>query len=124
MLDKIVKQQLDSLEVAKISDYSEEKHRYLFKKIGSSIQVGKTYILKLDKNLTIKEVSTSLANNWNHGLVPIYTLMKAKIKDKMGTMYLVHGDYINEDLSPISDCAFWEGWLPIEQIGVLEEVKE
>jgi len=123
MLDKIIKQQLDSLEVAKVSAYNEANHRYLFKRIGSSIEIGKTYIIQLDKNLTIKEVSNVLANNWNHGLVPTHTLMKVEVKDKMGTMYLVHGDYLNEDYSPVGGCGFWEGWLPIEQIGILEEVK-
>lgn len=123
MLDKIIKQQLDSLEVAKVSAYNEANHRYLFKRIGSSTEVGKTYIIQLDKNLTIKELSNMLANNWNHGLVPTHTLMKVEVKDKMGTMYLVHGDYLNEDYSLVGGCGFWEGWLPIEQIGILEEVK-
>lgn len=122
MLDKIIKQQLDSLELAKVSAYNEEKHRYLFKRIGSSIEIGKKYIIQLDKNLTSKEVSNLLANNWNHGLVPTHTLMKVEVLDKMGTMYLVHGDYLNEDKSLVGGVAFWEGWLPMEQIGVLEEV--
>jgi len=122
MLDKIIKQQLDSLEVAEVSVYNEDKHRYLFRKVGHSIEIGRNYIIRLDKNLTNKEQSSVIANNWNHGLVPTYTLMKIIIKDKMGSMYLVHGDYLNEDYSLVDDCAFWEGWLPIEQIEVLEEV--
>ena len=123
MLDKIIKEQLDNLEVAKVSAYNEANHRYLFSKIGGlGLTLGNRYIIKLDKNLTLIEMSSSLANNWNRGLVPTYDLMEVEVIEKMGTMYHVKGDYLNDDFTKVGGCAFWEGWLPIEQISIVKEI--
>ena len=122
MLDKIVEEQLAKLEVARVSLYDEGTHRYLFKKVGpSKLEVGKSYLIHLDKNLTNKDMSGTLASNWNHGLVPLHQTMEASVKDRMGTMYLVHGVYVNDDNSPMQGEPLWEGWLPIEKICILEE---
>ena len=124
MLDKIIEQQLGSLEVAKVSLHDEALHRYLFKKVQTTtLEVGKTYRLNLDKNLLSMEMSGNLASNWNHGLVPSHQTMEAFVKDKMGTMYLVHGRYLDDGMSIIEGERDWEGWLPIEKICVLEEIR-
>lgn len=123
MLDKIIKEQLEQLEVAKVSAYNEANHRYLFNKVGGlSLSLHKSYIIKLDKNLTILEMSSSLANNWNHGLVPTHELMQIEVLEKMGTMYRVKGYYLNEDCTKMDGCDFWEGWLPIEHISIVKEI--
>lgn len=122
MLDKIVEQQLGSLEVAKVSIYIKEKNRYLFRRVGSDLLVGKSYMLRLDSKLTDREASGMVASNWNQGRVPSHTLMKAGVRDKKGTMYLLHGEYIDEEHNPIGEEP-WDGWLPLGQLEILEELK-
>ena len=119
----MIKKQLDSLEVAKVSMCDEAKHRYLFKKVNSvSLEVGKSYAIQIDKNLTNKEMSGTLASNWNHGLVPLHTSMVAEVKDRMGTMYLVNGTYVDSEGKALEGEPRWEGWLPMEKVVILEVV--
>jgi hypothetical protein len=123
-LDKIIQQQLDSLEVAKVDQYIEERHRYLFKQIKPvTLDVFKTYILRLGNSLLTKSTSSALANNWNHGTVPLHGLMKAKVMKKMGGMCLLCGEYLNELFDKIDGCEPWEGWVPQDEVTIMEEVK-
>lgn len=123
MLDKIIKEQLDKLEVARVSAYSEEKHRYLFKKIEQvNLKIGTRYLLQLNKNLINGEMNGVLVNNWNHGKVPTHTLLNVEVKEKLGTMFLVSGFYLNDDYTKIENET-WEGWFPIEQVSVLKEIE-
>lgn len=123
-LDKIIQQQLDSLEVAKVDQYIEERHRYLFKQIKPiTLEVSKTYIMRLGNSLLAKSTSSALANNWNHGTVPLHGLMEAKVMKKMGGMCLLHGEYLNESFDKIDGCEPWEGWIPRDGVTIMEEVK-
>ena len=88
---------------------------------GLMVKVNYKYILQLDKNLTNPEMNGVLVNNWNHGKVPTHVILEVEVKEKLGTMFLVSGFYLNDDFTKIENES-WEGWLPIEQISVLKEM--
>lgn len=124
MLDKIIKTQLEKLEVAKVSQYNEEKHRYLFKKIsGLNIELNKTYIIKLDKQLLNKDINTFLVNNWNGGKIPLFNIIKGKVVQILGTMYKISGIYLDEHYNIIEGQS-WEGWFPLEKLEIINSLEE
>lgn len=123
MLDKIIQQQLDSLEVAKVTRYIPEMNRYYFKQIKPNVlEVGKWYVLQLPKSLLDPNVSRALSTNWNHGNVPMHEIMRATPTKKMGNMYLLHGDYLDEGYNSMAQWGEWEGWLPIDEVTILKEI--
>lgn len=121
-MNKILKQQLDKLKVAKVDSYNELTHTYVFKKHESAtFKLDSVYLLRLDDKLLNPKYNDVLISNWNNGKYPTHTILKAQVSKKLGNMLFLCGVYCNEDKEPINE--FWNGWLPDDQLKIIEEVK-
>lgn len=121
-MSKIIQQQLKKLTVAKIDSYDALKHTYLFKQHQSMIfKVDACYILKLDDLLLNATSNELLVSNWNNGNYPKHKYMRAQVTKKVGNMLYLCGVYCDENKNNLNE--FWNGWLPDEQLEIVEEVK-
>lgn len=121
-MNKLIKKQLDRLKVAKVDSYDESTLTYVFKKHVSKIfKINSVYILKLNELLLNPNNNDILISNWNNGNYPKHKYLKAQVTKKVGNMLFLCGVYCDENKNNINE--FWNGWLPDEQLDILEEVK-
>lgn len=124
MINKLILKQLDKVEVAKVEEYDELHHTFHIKKHQEqTFEQGKYYIIKLDKHLLNATDNSLLVSNWNNGKFPTYEYVKCVVTKQVAKMIYVYGMYYNiESKQPIDEE--WIGWLPIDQVEILEEVKQ
>lgn len=83
---------------------------------SGSMKVGQAYRIRLESFITNPSPESTLASNWNNGIVPKYNEYIIEVSEKIGTMVKVIG-VASEDHS-----SQFVGWLPIGGIEVLEKV--
>ena len=121
-MNKVIEKQLEKLQLAKHGGYDETKHQFIFKKIaGVKLEVGKCYLVKLNKSLTKESENDSLVYNLNRGTFPKYEDMKVDVLKISQGLIQVNGIYFDavagEDIRE-----FWSGWLPVNQLEVISEI--
>ena len=121
-MNKYIKEQLDKVKVADLSNYDESANIYHIPKFNQfKYEVDKCYLIKLDKTLLEKSNYPILVDNWNHGTCPTCEFMKADVTKVLGKMIQVNGfgyDYEHkQDLNTL-----WSGWLPIGQITMIQQL--
>lgn len=121
-MNKLIEKQLNKLQLATHSGYDEIKHQFVFKKITSvKLEVGKCYLIKLNKTLTKESINDSLVYNLNRGTYPKYEDMKVDVLKINKGLVQVNGIYFDavsgEDIKE-----FWSGWLPVNQLEIISEI--
>ena len=120
MINKLITKELEKLEVAKVQEYDEVHHTFHFKKYEEQKYVkGKCYILRLDKHLLNATDNGLLVSNWNSGKFPTKEYVKCVVTNQIGKMIYTCGVYYNI-VSNQEDDEEWIGWLPVEQVEVIE----
>ena len=111
------------MKIAKIDSYDELKHTYVFKKHkAKDFKVDCVYVIKLSASLMNPKNNEILISNWNKGNHPKYNYIKAQVTKKLGNMIFVCGAYYDINNKDVIN-EYWNGWLPDEQLEVIEEVK-
>ena len=120
MINKLITKQLEGLKVAQIDEYDELHHTFHIKKYEEfKFEKGKCYVLKLDEHLLNATDNVLLVSNWNNGAFPTQQYLKCVVTKQVGKMIYVYGMYYNiESKQQLEEE--WVGWLPIEQVKVLE----
>ena len=122
-MNKLIQKQLEKLRIAKIDSYDELKHTYTFKKHkGKDFKIDSVYIIKLSNTLMNPKNNEVLISNWNKGNHPTHQYIKVQVNKKLGNMIFVCGAYYDIDTKNVIN-EYWNGWLPDEQLEVIEEVK-
>lgn len=122
-MNKLIQKQLDRLRVAKIDFYDELKHVFTFKRhMSKDFKVDNVYVIKLSNQLMNPQNNEVLMSNWNSGSHPTHNYIKAQVNKKVGNMIYVCGAYYDINTKSITN-RFWNGWLPDEQLEIIEEVK-
>lgn len=122
MINKIIEQQLQKLKVATIKSYDDLKHTYVFgKHEANKFKVGNCYLLRLDTKLLTPYNNDILCSNWNGGRYPMHKFVKVQVTKIVGKMLYTSGVYCDDfTREPIGE--FWTGWLPDDQVEVLEVI--
>ena len=122
-MNRIIKQQLSKLKVAKVDSYDELKHTFVFKKhVAKIFKLDAVYIIRLDRSLLNAYGDEILVNNWNQGKFPKYACMRVQVTKKMGDKIFVCGVYY-DDVMKKDMNEYYNGWLPDEKLEIIEEVK-
>ena len=121
-MNKIIKEQLNKVQVADMSNYTEGTYSFIIPKYNADrFEEDKCYLIVLDDSLIIDNKDSLLQCNWNRGTYPKYKYLKVDVSQVMGKMIKVNSiayDYVNQrDLVDM-----WTGWLPIDLIMIVEVV--
>ena len=121
-MNKIIKEQLNNIQVANMSNYNEDIYSFIIPKYTADrFEEDKCYLIQLDNSLIIDNKDSLLQSNWNNNTYPKYKYLKIDVSKVMGKMIKVNSiayDYENKrDLNVL-----WSGWLPIDLIKIIEVV--
>lgn len=121
-MKSLIRQQLDKVSVADLSNFDEKNNTYIIPKFKQlKVGEGDCYIIRLDASLLNPNENTLLVSNWNKGTTPIHSHYKVEITKVMGKMIKVNGlgyDYVTgTDLNDV-----WTGWLPLQQVEFLTKL--
>lgn len=116
-MKKIVYNELKKVSVAQLEFDESTKSLFIPKTIkilNSSLKQGEVYRIKLEEFITNPYRSSTLASNWNNGVVPKHSEYIVEIVSKMANMIKVNGVAVEDQ----SDSFY--GWLPVDKIEILE----
>lgn len=118
-MNKLIKQQLENVSVTNI-DF-DDNSTYIFipktiKILNSSLKKGEYYVLKLYDSITHPAPSSTLASNWNGGVIPEYDMYIAEIIDNMGKMIKING------VANVNPKSNFYGWLPFDGFEVVSKL--
>lgn len=121
-MNKKIKDELKKCSIANIPNFTDDTTELIIKKyVKLELEVGKCYIIELKDFILNPASNSTLAINWNNGLIPTCKYYKCEVSTKLANMFKITGleyDYINKkDLDKI-----WIGWLPSDGIKILERI--
>ena len=113
-MNKLIKEQLQKVSVADISNYDEKNQIINIPKFKQDRYiVGTCYLVCLDDTLLNDYGNPILVSNWNKGTYPRCKYMKIDVLKTMGKMINVNG--IGFDYTTKQNTTYvWSGWLPIQ----------
>lgn len=124
-MNPIIKSQLDKCRVANIPQYDDSTTELLITKgtkvAVSPYQVNKCYIVELADHIVHPSEDSTLASNWNRGIVPKHKYYKCVIMQVMGKMVKITGcgyDLLNDQ----DTNDMWDGWVPQSGIQIIKEL--
>ena len=122
MINKIIQEQLNKLQVAKLGEYDHFKHMYVIPKYKEPhYDVDHCYLVCLDDTLLTATGNEMLVSNWNNGRYPVHKYMKIVVQQKLGDMIKIDGIYFDnikhEDINEV-----WSGWLPIKLVTIVKDL--
>lgn len=117
--NKITKQQLEKVNVADLSNFVDGVY-YIKQRKDIHLDVNKCYHIELDDVLLQKE-NNEFAITYNKGVVPKNKCYTIDVSKNLGKLVYVNAiAYDKEAKQNLKE--FWVGWLPLENIKVLERV--
>jgi len=123
MINKLILKQLEQVHEAEVGEYDSLHHTFHIKKhVEKTFEYNILYIVKLDKHLLNATDNELLVSNWNGGKYPLHEYLKFAVSKKVGKMIYVYGVYYDI----INKCDMkedFEGWLPSEQLEIIEETR-
>ena len=118
-MNNIIRQQLQNVSVTHI-EFDDESTRIFIPKtikiLGSSLKKGEYYMLKLYENVTHPSENSTLASNWNNGVIPKHDMYTVEILDNMGKMIKVNG------VANVDPTDNFYGWLPYSGFEVINKL--
>ena len=79
------------------------------------VKAGEIYRIKLSKSITNPDQNSTLASNWNNGIIPKHDEYIVEIISKMADMIKVNGVAVEDQ----SDNFY--GWLPENSFEIIEK---
>ena len=117
-MSKRFDEELSKLTYASLEKIGQNEY-YIKRNLDIRLEENNCYLLQLDSILL--NVDSALATNWNKGKAPKCKYYKVEVDTIMGNMIKVVGVGSN-DISFIEVIDHFYGWLPIDNIKVLEKV--
>lgn len=115
---KLIKQQLEKVEYADLSNLNEKEAFIIPKRAKSAFEIGKEYIIELAPDLLIKGANDILECNYNGGRVPQNKYLHGEVESVFGKVVFFSGcGYDNSDLN-----TFWRGYLPKDKIKIIKRL--
>ena len=108
-MNKLIKEQLLKVTATKIEFNDDTTELFIPKTLvisNASLKKGMVYRIKLEPFITNPNPSSTLASNWNNGIIPKYDEYYADIIDRMGVMIKVNAVAVEDNTSQ------FVGWLP------------
>ena len=114
----VIQDQLAKVLMADLSNFDKETNTFFIKKYShTKLEVGKYYVIKLDNILLDKD--NDVMCNWNNSVVPTSNCYKIEVIKSVGKLIYVQGiSYDFENKKSLGEL--WDGWLPTDEIRVLE----
>lgn len=115
----IIKQQLEKVQYADLSNFNADSNTYVIKKrVDIKLEVDNCYLIRVKPSAYNNQV---IVTNWNGGNMPNHEYLKVDISKVMAKMIRVvgvaHNYQTHEDLA-----AFWSGWLSTDDIEVIAKL--
>lgn len=126
-MNKLIKEQLEKIEIADLSNFDDNTNTYYIKKHVDEpsllMKVNTSYILKIDRALLKDGDAQLLSSNFNNNTYPPSEYFKAKVTNVVGTMIRVDG--IAYDIKASTSLnEMWCGWLPKNGVKAIKEIGE
>ena len=118
MRDSIIKQ-LEKVTACEINFNIDDRVINIKKTIkitGGALKVGSSYIIELNDSVIHPSSNSTLASNWNKGVVPEYSTYVVEIEENKAKMIKVNGVALDNTKSQF--C----GWLPYDSFAVIQKV--
>ena len=122
-MNRVVEEQLNKVQVAKLPPYDENTLRLIIPKVDGIVNTdlveNKCYLIQVEDYIVNPYDGFTLHDNWNKGIPPKHLFLKVEIIQIMGKMVKVNSigyDFANKCDIPDS----WEGWLPRKAIKIIE----
>lgn len=111
----IIEEQLKKCQFADLTNFDEATNTYHISKYAKPIYTaGCCYLIKLPGEL-IKNPTTILAVNWNHGTAPQHEYYKAYVNKTLGKM--IYCDCLAYDFENRKDLSImFSGWFDTETL--------
>ena len=116
---KSIIEQLKKVTACEIDFNPEDKVINIKKTIkitGGALKVGSSYIIELNDSVTHPSSNSTLASNWNRGIVPEYSTYVVEIEENKAKMIKVNGVALDNVKSQF--C----GWLPYDSFEVIQKI--
>jgi len=121
-MNKIIKDQLNNVRNVKLN-FSDDTKTIVIKKVNelstNSLDIGHVYLIELSDFILNPSSSSTLAANWNKGIIPKHKIYKMEVLDKINNMIKFNGIAIEDGKELFSES--WFGWLPEDKIKVLSK---
>ena len=116
---QIIKNQLNKVVYADLSNYDEKTNTYYIPKINQiKLQINHSYIIKVKDSLYNNEL---LKSNYNQGRTPPYKNYLIDVVSILGKVIKVNGvEYDLENNRVLNNL--WSGYLSIKDIEILKEM--
>ena len=117
-MKKIIANELKKVSATKI-EFDENTTSIFIPKtlkiLNTSVKQGEVYRIRLEEFITNPYQSSTLASNWNNGVIPKHSEYIAEIVTKMANMIKING--VATDDYTDNFC----GWLPIEGFEIINK---
>ena len=110
-MTKIIKNELNRVTATKVEYSDNDTHIFIprsIKILNSSLKVGSVYKIRLNDFITNPYDGSTLAANWNGGVIPKYKEYLVEVLDFMANMISVNGVAVENNSSQFI------GWLPLD----------
>ena len=119
-VNKLILKQLEKVQVAKVSPFDELRNCYKISKFKEiAYELNHCYLIEI--NSVLLSASNIIASNWNNGSFPKHEFMKISVSKKLGDMIFIDGIYYDNALKQDIN-EMWTGWLPVNEIKLIEEL--
>lgn len=121
-MNKLIKEQLQSLKVAPIPNFDDNTTEIIFKRY-TPIQIyeGGYYLIELENSLLDPNANGVLVTNWNNGSIPKNKYYKAEVVKILGQMIKINGmAFDNTTHQDINES--WCGWVLLSKIKLIEKL--
>lgn len=110
-MNSIIKNELKKVTAVEINFSDSDTKIFIprsIKILNSSLKVGSVYRIKLKENITDPFSGSTLASNWNSGIIPKYSEYLVEVQDGMANMIKVNGVAVEDNSNQ------FVGWLPLD----------
>lgn len=115
-MNKIIKKQLEQLNLP-----TDQLIIKIPKKEGIRLVEGGCYLIEISSLLLNSSPTSTWAINWNRGILPTASHYKVEVNQLMKDMVKVTG-IAYDALSQQDLNRMWSGWLPLDQITILQKL--
>lgn len=119
-MNKIIKEQLNKIQVANMDNYNENIYSFIIPKYNADrFEEDKCYLIELSDSLIKNDKDSLLQCNWNRGTYPVNKYLKIDVSQIMGKMIKVNSIGFNYETQQDTDD-LWEGWLPKKGLKIIQ----
>lgn len=112
MISKLIKKQLEKLQVAKLGPYDAFKKQYIIPKYTPLIFAqDKTFIIKFKPHIINPPSNSILLTNWNNNTHPVSLYAKAYVSKVVGSMIKINSCGYDFENKKDLENAEWAGWI-------------